>query len=520
MIVPQVTGAMMLAAALVNGVFSTTVDAPGQCGLEAQAQCCDSLRASDAGDRVFVYGDIEYLKAKRSYYSVTTSLNSACIVLPQTAADVSTVVTTLTQPDLAPSCPFAVRSGGHSMIIGASDIVAGVTIDMSWINATVFHPETETASIGPGARWESVYETLQPLQVMVSGGRLGTVGVGGFLTGGGITIYSAQRGLACDDVVAFEIVLANGTITRATNDTNPDLFHVLKGGSGNLGIVTSIEMRAFPQGEIWGGYATYDNSSTPELARALSSFTSNIEQDPRALLVTFWTYDTITNVNRAANAMYYTEPVDHVPAAFHEYSAIENVSSTTHNRPLRDLVNELPDSTNGFRVLFNTLAFRSDPRVIEHGVGLYNELLQNLNSTVSGGDWIIIAGFQPMPILFGTSGLDNGGDIIGLKDQEGDLIVLLLEGFWQHVADDELFNRLADQMIRDLDAFARSVGQGSDFLYLNYAARWQDPLRGYGPENLDLLRQAAQRYDPTGVFQTQVPGGFKVSKADGGGGDE
>jgi hypothetical protein len=49
-------------------------------------------------------------------------------------------------------------------------------------------------------------------------------------------------------------------------------------------------------------------------------------------------------------------------------------------------------------------------------------MLQDLNSSVSGGDWLVIAGFQPMPILFGTSGLDKGGNIIGLEDQEGDLI--------------------------------------------------------------------------------------------------
>jgi hypothetical protein len=123
---------------------------------------------------------------------------------------------------------------------------------------------------------------------------------------------------------------------------------MLKGGSGNLGIVTNIELRTFPQGDIWGGYVQYDNSSTPQLARALSRFTANIAQDPRALLVTFWTYNTFTNENLVSTAMYYTEPAEH-PSAFHEYYAIDNISSTTHTRSLRDLVTELPDSTNGFR---------------------------------------------------------------------------------------------------------------------------------------------------------------------------
>jgi hypothetical protein len=98
--------------------------------------------------------------------------------------------------------------------------------------------------------------------------------------------------------------------------------------------------------------------------------------------------------------------------------------------------------------------------------------------------------------------------------------VLLLEGFWQRVADDELFNSLADALIRDLDDYARSLGLGSDFLYLNYAAHYQDPLNGYGADNVERLREAASRYDPIGVFQTQVPGGFKISRTGAGGGSD
>ncbi|KAL2820181.1 FAD-binding domain-containing protein [Aspergillus cavernicola] len=503
---------LVILAALVGVAYPIPLEAQGQCGIEAQAQCCASLRETAVADLVFTYGDSEYLEAKRSYYSVTTSLNSPCIVLAESAADVSTVVKTLTQPELAPNCPFAIRSGGHSMVRGNSDIAAGVTIDLSRMNATVFHPETETASIGPGARWQSVYETLEPFGVAVSGGRLGSVGVGGFLTGGGITVHSAQRGWACDDVVAFEVVLANGTITRATQEINADLFHVLKGGSSNLAIVTNFEVNAFAQGDMWGGYAVYDNSSTPQLARSLANFTDNIEQDPRALLVTFWTYDSRVGVNNAQNALYYTAP-DEYPSAYGDFYAIPNVSSTARTTDLLRIVTELPDYTALFRVHFITLTFYNDARIVEYGVRLYNDLLENIKSNVSGGDWVIIAGFQPLPTLFATSGLSKGGNILGLEREEDNQIVLLLEAFWQHVADDDLFYGLANSLIQDLDDYARSLGLNSEWLYLNYAGRYQDPLRGYGPENMQRLQQVASLYDPTGVFQTQVPGGFKISAA-------
>jgi FAD/FMN-containing dehydrogenase len=65
----------------------------------------------------------------------------------------------------------------------------------------------------------------------------------------------------------------------------------------------------------------------------------------------------------------------------------------------------------------------------------------------------------------------------------------------------------------ELDDFARSVGGDYPYVYLNYAAESQNPLRSYGEENLELLKALATEYDPQGIFQTQLHGGFKVSLA-------
>jgi hypothetical protein len=118
--------------------------------------------------------------------------------------------------------------------------------------------------------------------------------------------------------------------------------------------------------------------------------------------------------------MYYTDPVEY-PEAFSDYYAIENISSTVQTRSIESLVTELEDTTNWFRVLFVTLAFKNDARVIEHGASLYQEYIDTIKANVSGGDWLVIAGFQPMPTLFGTSGQEGGGNIIGLENN-GDKI--------------------------------------------------------------------------------------------------
>lgn len=70
--------------------------------------------------------------------------------------------------------------------------------------------ENKVAKVHAGARWRDVYGALEPYGVTAAGGRTSTVGVSGFLTGGGNTFYTARRGFGCDNVVNFEVVLANG----------------------------------------------------------------------------------------------------------------------------------------------------------------------------------------------------------------------------------------------------------------------------------------------------------------------
>jgi FAD/FMN-containing dehydrogenase len=110
------------------------------------------------------------------------------------------------------------------------------------MNETVYDEENKIASIQPGSKWKSVYDTLTPHGVTVTGGRADLVGVGGFITGGGYSFHLGSRGFACDNVLNFEVVLASGEIVNANRDVNPDLWRGLKGSSGNLGFVTRFDM--------------------------------------------------------------------------------------------------------------------------------------------------------------------------------------------------------------------------------------------------------------------------------------
>lgn len=76
-----------------------------------------------------------------------------------------------------------------------------------------------------------------------------------------------------------------------------------------------------------------------------------------------------------------------------------------------------------------------------------------------------------------------------------------------------MFEGYGQSYIKELDAYAKSIGKDNPWVYLNYAYKTQDPLKGYGKANLEKIRKAAKKYDPKCILQELAPGGFKVSKA-------
>lgn len=94
-------------------------------------------------------------------------------------------------------------------------------------------------------------------------------------------MFSGRTGFACDSVLEFEVVLASGEVTRASAETNPDLLTALRGGLNNFGIVTSLKMRTFEAGSIWGGLTYYMPDTFSQLVRNACDFVRG-EQDPDA----------------------------------------------------------------------------------------------------------------------------------------------------------------------------------------------------------------------------------------------
>lgn len=120
--------------------------------------------------------------------------------------------------------------------------------------------------------WSDVYAYLGKFGLAAAGGRLGPVGVPGLILAGGVNFYGNQVGFACDTVVNYEVVLADGTVAQANKTSNQDLFWALKGGSSNFGIVTRFDMETIRSPKVWAGAHTVEAKYVDQFLAVCSPF--------------------------------------------------------------------------------------------------------------------------------------------------------------------------------------------------------------------------------------------------------
>lgn len=160
-----------------------------------------------------------------------------------------------------------------------------------------------------------------------------------------------------------------------------------------------------------------------------------------------------------------------------------------------------------------TLTFKLDTRIINKVVEAFERLGKKLQGLIPDGDFYISLVLQPLPVTFGAHSAARGGNMFGL-DRIADDCVLLVAAV--EVATPEISDTIGFPSLKgaidEIEAYAEAVGGNVGFRYLNYCDGSQDPFATYGAENIRKMKDAAAKYDPAGVFQTRVPGGFKISK--------
>jgi FAD/FMN-containing dehydrogenase len=173
---------------------------------------------------------------------------------------------------------LAVRGGGHN-VSGRSVSEGGLVVDLSYMRGVDVDARARTARVQGGALWSDVNREAGLHGLAVTGGAVSTTGVGGFTLGGGLGWLMGVCGLAADNLLEAEVVLASGDVVRAGPDEHEDLFWALRGGGGNFGVVTSFVFRLHPVAEIVGGLIAHPIDAAADMLAFYADATANVSDE-------------------------------------------------------------------------------------------------------------------------------------------------------------------------------------------------------------------------------------------------
>ena len=229
---------------------------------------------------VLAPGDAGYEEARAVWNGEHGDRRPALVVRCTGAADVIAAVGFARGNDLT----IAVRGGGHS-VAGFSTNDGGIVIDLSPMSAVRVDPDALRATVGGGAVWADVDHETQAHALATTGGLVSSTGVGGFTLGGGIGWTMRKFGLACDNLVAADIVTADGRLVHASETENADLLWGLRGGGGNFGIVTQFELSLHPLGPIvYAGPIFYPAAAAHDLLHAFRDWADDAPDEITGLV--------------------------------------------------------------------------------------------------------------------------------------------------------------------------------------------------------------------------------------------
>jgi FAD/FMN-containing dehydrogenase len=175
-----------------------------------------------------------------------------------------------------------VRGGGHS-VAGFASTVGGMVIDLAPMHAVEVDARARLARVGGGALWADVDRETQAFGLATPGGLVSDTGVAGLTLGGGYGWLRRRHGLACDNLVAAEVVCADGEVRTASADEHPDLLWALRGGGGNFGVVTTFTFALHPVGPVVAAVvAFYPVEDAVDVLRGFRSACDGLPDDVTA----------------------------------------------------------------------------------------------------------------------------------------------------------------------------------------------------------------------------------------------
>ncbi|HLU35869.1 MAG TPA: FAD-binding oxidoreductase [Thermomicrobiales bacterium] len=272
-------------------------------------------------------GDPGYDEARRVFNDMIDRRPAAiarCITTDDVVACIDTARTS--------GIPVTVRGGGHG-VAGHSVNDGALMIDLSLMKGITVDVDRGIAHVEPGVRLGEMIEATERYGMVTPTGTASDTGVAGLTLGGGMGWIGGKFGLAVDNLVGAEVVLASGETVHASADEHPDLYWALRGGSGNFGVVTRFDLRLHPLRQVTGGMLIHPF----ERAREVLQFYREVASSAPDELIVFAVLLTAPDGNKA---------IALIPCWCGEEEGAEGVLAPIRGfgPPLVDLVQTMPYS--------------------------------------------------------------------------------------------------------------------------------------------------------------------------------
>lgn len=216
-------------------------------------------------------GDDSRAAEELAAFNLAHDLRPAVVVGATTAEDVAAAVTWAVHHRLG----VAVQATGHGAVSG---IVGAVLVSTRRMDTVVVDPVRRTARVGGGARWATVNDAAAAYGLAGVSGSSSGVGVVGYSLGGGLGLLSREYGFGADQVLSLELVTADGEVRRVDADTDPELFWAVRGGKGNFGIATEVEIALVPAAEVYGGGVFFAAGSATEVLHSFRAWAPTLPE--------------------------------------------------------------------------------------------------------------------------------------------------------------------------------------------------------------------------------------------------
>ena len=380
----------------------------------------------------------------------------------------------------------SVRGGGHN-VAGRAAIDRGLMIDLSPMKGIHVDAAARTVRAQGGVLWRELNRETQLHGLATTGGVVGSTGIAGLTLGGGIGWLMPKYGLALDNLRAAEMVMADGTVARASTDENPDLFWAIRGGGGNFGVAASLEYRLHEVGPmVTGGVVAHPLTRAFDVLRFFRDTCASLP-DEAMLIAGLQTAPDGSNAKLVGIIGGHSGPLDQGEAAFRRVKA--------YGPPVLDMMGPMP---------YAALNGMLDPAFPKAAHNYWKA--QFLSDLTDDAIRTLIAGFAVCPSPMSHIIIEHFHGAATRVAATATACALRVTGFnvviasqWIDAAETERGIRWARETFASLTPFLAPAR------YVNYL---EDDAAdaaavAYGP-NLPRLRAMKAKYDPQNFFRHNV----------------